>query len=88
VALGATPWNIQKIIFGQALRLAVIGLGLGLVVTLACSRVLEGFLFGVTSSDASTFTATALLLLLVVCVASVLPAFSATRAQPADVLRR
>ena len=82
MALGATQRGILRLVVRQGMVLALCGVGLGLVVALAFSRLVSGLLFGVQSTDPLTFSAIALLLALVALLASYIPARRAARIDP------
>jgi putative ABC transport system permease protein len=71
----------------QAVTLAAGGLGLGLLLALAASRLIERLLFGVEPQDPVTYLAVAALLLAIALVASYLPARRASRIDPIAALR-
>ncbi len=87
MALGATPFEVFELVVGDGLKLAAIGIGLGVSGSLLTGRWLTSLLFGVKSSDPATLTATALVLLLVAAAACFLPARRATRVDPMVALR-
>ena len=87
MALGAQPMDIFKHIVGQALMLAGIGLGAGLILAVASMRVMSSLLFGISTADPLTLIVTALILLAVALLASYLPARKATRVDPMVALR-
>ncbi len=87
MALGAQPTDVLRLIVGQGVRLALIGVGLGLAASLAATRFLESLLYGVSTSDPVTFGSVALLLLVVASLASYLPARRATKVDPMIALR-
>jgi putative ABC transport system permease protein len=87
MALGATRTDVLRMIVGQGLRLAVIGVGAGLIVALAMTRVLAGTLYGVSTTDPTTFGCVALLLVAVALIATYIPARRATRVDPMVALR-
>jgi predicted permease len=87
MALGAQPPYITKLIVGQGIRMALLGIGIGIVAAFILARLLSGLLFGVGSADPITFTATVLLLGLVALVASYFPARRATKVDPLTALR-
>lgn len=87
VALGAGPREVLALVLGQGIRLALVGLGIGLVAALALSRVLRSMVFGISTTDPLTFVLIPLLLLTVTAVASWLPARRATRVDPLEALR-
>ena len=87
MALGAQPREMQSMILGKSLRLTLMGIGLGLLGSLALMRFLSSMLFGVRSYDAITFCSVALLLILVALAASYLPARRAIHVDPLVALR-
>lgn len=87
MALGAQRGDVFRDVLGRGVRLALVGIGVGMAGALAATRALDGMLFGVKSNDPATFAAAAVLLLLVALAASYLPARRATRVDPAVTLR-
>jgi len=87
VTLGAQPNDVFRIVVGEGLRLALIGVGVGLIGALAATRVLRTFLYGVSAIDPVTFAVTAALLTLVAVAACYFPARRATRVDPMVALR-
>jgi putative ABC transport system permease protein len=87
VTLGAQPDDVFKTIVGEGLRLALLGVGVGLVAALALTRLLQTFLYNISTSDPLTFCSVALLLTLVALAASYFPARRATRVDPMVALR-
>lgn len=87
MALGARRGQVLQLVLGQGLRLAAIGLALGLVLSLTLTRFLSSLLFGVAPTDLLTFASVAALLCLVALAASFLPARRAARVDPMIVLR-
>ena len=87
MALGATRGDVLRLVLGRGIVLTVVGLVLGLVMSLGVTRFLESLLLGVSSTDALTFLAVALLLSAVVLVACFIPARRAMRVDPAQALR-
>ncbi|HEV2129762.1 MAG TPA: FtsX-like permease family protein, partial [Longimicrobiaceae bacterium] len=72
---------------GRALRLALLGVAVGLLGALALTRLLESLLFGVSTTDPLTFIAVAVLLAAVALLASYLPARRASGVDPIVALR-
>jgi predicted permease len=87
MALGARPVDIARLVVGQGAALIVAGLGLGIAASLALTRVLETFLFGVTPTDPVAFTIALLLFTAVALVATCVPAFRAAHVDPLAALR-
>jgi predicted permease len=87
LALGAAERQIFGLVVGESLKLAAVGLLLGLAGALVLGRVLRQMLFGVQGTDLVTFAATAALLVLVAFLASYLPARRAMRIDPMEALR-
>jgi predicted permease len=88
MALGAQSGDVQRMMVGQGIRLAGIGLLLGLALGLAVTRAMRGMIVGVAPTDPLTFGAVAGLLAMVALLASWLPARRATRIDPMIALRR
>jgi len=87
MALGATSADIVRMVVGEGMVLAVIGVALGSALGYVGARLLSTLLFGITPTDAVSFTLAAGCLLLFAMCASYLPARRATRVDPAVALR-
>jgi putative ABC transport system permease protein len=87
VALGAQPSDVRRLVLGQGVRMAAVGVVLGLVAATFATRGLASLIFGVSGHDPTTFVGTALLVTLVAGLASYLPARRATRVNLVDSLR-
>jgi putative ABC transport system permease protein len=87
-SLGATRPAILWLIVSHGLKLAALGLIVGIAGALSMTRLLEGMLFGVKPWDPSTFVLVALFLVVVTATASAVPAVRATLIDPASALRR
>ena len=87
IALGAQTPDVLRQVLREGMMLGVLGLAIGLVGAVAITRVLRSQLFGVTPTDPLSFTVVSLLLLVVVVVASLVPAKRATRVDPMVALR-
>ncbi len=87
VAMGAQTADISRMVVGDASRLALVGVGLGLVGAVGLARALAAFLFGIGPGDPLTFGGAAAALAATVLVAAYLPARRAARANPLTVLR-
>jgi ABC-type antimicrobial peptide transport system permease subunit len=87
MALGARAAEIELMIVGGALRLALPGIALGLAGSLALTRLLRGMLYGVSATDPVTLAQVCAGMLLVAAAAAFLPARRAARLHPARTLR-
>ena len=87
MALGANRGDVMKMITRQGMRLAAIGVGIGLLLSLALAQVLSSLLIGVSGYDVMTFILVPVLLSTVALVACYLPARRATKVDPLVALR-
>jgi predicted permease len=87
IALGAQAESVRNMVVRQGARLALLGIGLGLVGSAALTRLLQGLLFDTAPLDPVAFSATSLGLLGVVMLASYLPARKASTVDPIEALR-
>jgi len=87
VALGASPRQVLLAVVREGLTLAVAGIAVGLVGAALATRALSAFLFGVGTTDPVTFSAVALLLLVVALAASYIPSRRALKVDPVVALR-
>ena len=87
LALGARPRDVVALVVGQGMRLACLGVGLGLIGALGLTWLMKGLLFQVSSSDPLTFALIAILLSGVALFACLVPARRATRTDPMIALR-
>ena len=87
VALGAQSADVFRIIVGEALRSALIGVAVGAAGALILTRLLTSFLFGTSASDPLTFVGVALLMIAMSAAAAFFPAGRATRVDPIVALR-
>ncbi len=87
VALGARRSEVVGLILRHGLAVTAIGLALGVLSALLASRLLAGFLHGVSSTDPVTYLGMSVLLLALASVASLVPAWRAARNDPGGVLR-
>jgi putative ABC transport system permease protein len=86
-ALGATTSEVIGLVLKHGLLLGSLGVGLGLLGSVALSRVVSGLLFGVSPTDPWTFALVAALLISIVMAASYLSGRSAARIDPSSILR-
>ena len=87
MALGARAWNLRKMVIGQCMLLALLGVAVGLGAAFWLTRFLASFLFGVKAWDPAAFVVTPLLLCAVALLAVWVPARRATRVDPMTALR-
>ncbi|MBZ5499760.1 MAG: ABC transporter permease [Acidobacteriia bacterium] len=87
MALGARPGDVLRLVLGQGMLAAAVGVAIGVAGSLALTRTLQSLLFGVSATDPVTFAAVALLLVLVAFLTSCIPARRATRVDPMVALR-
>jgi ABC-type antimicrobial peptide transport system permease subunit len=87
MAIGARPLDVFKMILGQGMKLALIGVGLGLVGAFIVTRFMATMLFGIEPTDATTFGAITAILIAVALLACYLPGRRATKVEPTISLR-
>jgi putative ABC transport system permease protein len=87
MALGASTTDVIKLVVRDGLKLVLIGVGIGLAGALALTRMMTTLLFGVTPTDALTYTTVGLGLIVVALIACCIPARRATKVDPLVALR-
>ncbi len=87
MALGASAGHLLRLVVGSGLRLACLGLAIGGVLAFFSRQLIQGLLFGVATSDVSTYAGTACALLAAAALAGALPARRAGQVDPMTVLR-
>lgn len=87
MALGAQPSDIRRLVLGEGMSLALIGVALGLLGSFAVTRAISGMLYQVSATDPTTFTLISLLLTGVALGASFIPARRAMKVDPVVALR-
>ncbi len=88
MALGAQARNILWLVLRETLFLVAIGIAIGLPVALAATRLIKGFLFGLSANDPLTIALAVSLMLAIAALAGYLPARRATKIDPMMVLRQ
>jgi len=87
IALGAQRENVLRMMIGEGMKLALIGVALGLIASFALTRTMKNLLFGVSTTDPLTFLGITLLLAAVALFACWIPARRATKVAPLVALR-
>jgi putative ABC transport system permease protein len=87
LALGGGPGDVARMVIGDGMRMALLGIVVGTVASLGLARLLTGLLYGTKPTDPLTYAVIGATLALTALLASALPARRATRADPVDALR-
>ncbi len=87
MAIGAQPRDVLRLVLLQGLRLTLLGVGIGLLVSLGLARGMARLLYGVSPTDLPTYAAVSLLWIMVALTACYLPARRAARVDPTVALR-
>jgi ABC-type antimicrobial peptide transport system permease subunit len=87
IALGADTGDILRMIVGQGLALALVGLAIGTIAALALTRLMSGLLFQVSVADPASFAASTVLFAAIAALASYLPARHAARVDATEAIR-
>ncbi|PYT32421.1 MAG: hypothetical protein DMG58_10190 [Acidobacteria bacterium] len=86
-ALGATPGDLRSIVLFQSTRLALIGVAVGLLLSVACAQLLQSALEGLSTSNPAVYAAGALGVAIIATVSTVVPSRTAARMDPIVALR-
>jgi len=87
LALGAQRHDIIQMIVGNGMKLALVGLALGVAGAMAISGILQQFVYGMSATDPATLAAVTALFLFVALVANIVPSLRALAVDPVEVLR-
>jgi putative ABC transport system permease protein len=87
IAIGATSRSIAALVLGQAAAFVGAGVGCGLLAAFASTKLIRAMLFETTPTDATTFVVVPLVLAAVAAIASLAPAYRATRTDPIIAIR-
>ena len=87
IALGAQDSGIRRLVMRWSLSLAIGGIALGTLGAMGVTRLMEGLLFGVGTTDAATFAIVSVVMASAAVIASLIPALRATRVDPIKVLK-
>jgi macrolide transport system ATP-binding/permease protein len=87
MALGARGGDVLRLVLGESMTLVAVGMLLGLIAAFAATRLLSGFLYGVSPTDPAAFIGIGLLLALVAFAASLIPARRAAHVDPMVAFR-
>jgi ABC-type antimicrobial peptide transport system permease subunit len=87
MALGASHSDVLKMVVADGMKPILLGVGIGIAVALALGSVVSSLIYGVRPTDPLTFATVASLLIAVGVLATIVPAYRATRVEPVRTLR-
>ena len=87
MALGAAQHDVLKMVVGQGMMLAVVGVFIGVAASFVLTRLMSSLLFGISATDPMIFAGISLVLVGVALVASYIPALRASKVDPVIALR-
>ena len=87
MALGAQRQHVLKMVMGDGMRLAVVGVAIGMAASFALTRLMASLLFGVSATDPLTFAIVPAILIIVALAACSVPARRAIKTNPLVALR-
>jgi len=87
MAMGARTGSVLSLVIGQGMRLALVGLALGLLIAFVTMRVLSSLLFGVSAHDPVTFAGVSMILATAAILGCYIPARRAAKVNPITALR-
>jgi putative ABC transport system permease protein len=87
VALGAQSPDVARLVVGEGIRVSLVGVAIGTAVALGAGRYVGPLLFSVSPRDPVVFSVVAVMLVAVAVVASLVPAWRASRVDPSVALR-
>jgi putative ABC transport system permease protein len=87
LALGADSGRVRKMVVFQGMRLAIVGVVVGILSAYGLARLISSFLFGVTAADPVVFIGAPLVLTIVALIAAWIPALRASKVDPIEALR-
>lgn len=86
MALGARPNQVVRMVLGEGVKLAMVGIGIGLIAAFTLTRFISSLLYGVTAFDPATYASIVILLTGTALLACFIPARKAARVNPLEVL--
>jgi ABC-type antimicrobial peptide transport system permease subunit len=87
LALGADSAGVRKMVIFQGMRLAIVGVIVGILSAFGLAKLISSFLFGVTAADPLVFVVAPVVLTMVALFAAWIPAMRASKVDPIQALR-